>query len=478
MITYKNFSNTAPSRSTQSRNIGADTSAISVTELNSQVKSMLENSFLSLRVQGEISNLAKPSSGHWYFTLKDARAQIRCAMFKGSNRHLRFSPKEGDEVVVQAKVSLYEGRGDYQLICNSMEEAGSGRLQIAFEQLKAKLLKEGLFDARNKQEIPTLCSHLAIITSPTGAAIHDVLSVLKRRFPALAVTIFPSQVQGPKASSTIISALHLAEQSDCDLILLTRGGGSLEDLWPFNEEALARAIFNCQKPIISAIGHEVDFSISDLVADYRAATPSVAAEFISPDQDSLKIHIDQLQQRLLTQVRNQINNKRSACLATAAKLRSPAQHLSLQKLRLSGLDKRLQSANSIHSNHFRQKLAALTQKVTAYQPKYLINNHKSVVKQLAQRNQQLIQQLLERNRQKFRVSASVLHTVSPLATLERGYSITQTIDRKTIISDKEVGIGQSIITRIHSGELISTVTTINKHTLPDKPLSEQPELPL
>lgn len=457
MNIYKNFRSTTTAHS---RNIGADTSAISVTELNSQVKSMLENSFLSLRVQGEISNLAKPSSGHWYFTLKDNRAQIRCAMFKGSNRHLRFPPKEGDEVIVQAKVSLYEGRGDYQLICNTMEQAGSGRLQIAFEQLKAKLLKEGLFDSNNKKAIPTLCNHLAIVTSPSGAAIHDVLSVLKRRFPALAVTIFPSQVQGAKASATIISALRLAHQSDCDLILLTRGGGSLEDLWPFNEEALARAIYHCSKPIISAIGHEVDFSISDLVADYRAATPSVAAEFISPDQDSLKIHIDQLQQRLLTQIRNQINNKRNACSASSAKLRSPTQRLSLQKLQLSTFDKRLHNAHTAIIDKSVQMMAILKQRVFAHQPQQLISNHKSAITRLALRNQQLMQQQLERKTQKFRAATCVLHTVSPLATLERGYSITQTTDRKTILNDTNLKIGQSIITKIHSGELVSTVTKI------------------
>ena len=265
---------TPQSRPGYNRNIAANTSSMSVTELNRQVKSMLENSFLSIRVQGELSNFAKPSSGHWYFTLKDSRAQIRCAMFKGSNRQVQFLPKEGDEIIVQAKVSLYEGRGDYQLICERMEQAGSGRLQLAFEQLKAKLLKEGLFDSSNKKATPKLAKHLGVITSPSGAAIHDVLSVLKRRFPALPVTIYPSQVQGADAADGLIKAIALAEQQQqCDVLLITRGGGSLEDLWPFNEEALARAIFSCSIPIISAVGHEVDFSISDLVADCRAATP-------------------------------------------------------------------------------------------------------------------------------------------------------------------------------------------------------------
>jgi len=442
------------------RNTGADTSAISVTELNRQVKSMLENSFLSIRVQGELSNLAKPSSGHWYFTLKDPRAQIRCAMFKGSNRHLNFNPKEGDEVVVQAKVSLYEGRGDYQLICTSMEEAGSGRLQLAFEQLKAKLLKEGLFDSSYKRKIPALTKHLCVITSPTGAAIHDVLSVLKRRFPALAVTIIPSQVQGAQASDTVIQALQLAQKTDCDLILITRGGGSLEDLWPFNEEKLARAIFNCPIPTISAIGHEVDFSISDLVADYRAATPSAAAEYISPDQDSLKIQIDQLQQRLYNQTRHLIANKRNGYLAVASKLQSPTQRLALQNLRLSNLRNRLNKLPQEHLNLSQQQLSILKQRVSHFNPRQLIQNYKTRTDFLKVRNQQLIEQRLAKQAQTLKATATLLHSVSPLATLDRGYSITQTTEKDVIINSKELKVGQSIITKLQTGEIASTVTEI------------------
>jgi len=452
----------SPSARTHSsrRNTGADTSAISVTELNRQVKSMLENSFLSIRVQGELSNLAKPSSGHWYFTLKDPRAQIRCAMFKGSNRHLSFNPKEGDEVVVQAKVSLYEGRGDYQLICTSMEEAGSGRLQLAFEQLKAKLLKEGLFESSYKRKIPALTKHLCVITSPTGAAIHDVLSVLKRRFPALAVTIIPSQVQGAQASDTVIQALQLAQQTDCDLILITRGGGSLEDLWPFNEEKLARAIFNCPIPTISAIGHEVDFSISDLVADYRAATPSAAAEFISPDQDSLKIQIDQLQQRLYTHTRHLIANKRNSYLAAASKLQSPTQRLALQNLRLSNLRSRLNKLPQQHLNLNQQQLRILSQKVSHFNPRQLIKSHKTRIDLLKVRNQQLIEQKLTKQSQALKATATLLHSVSPLATLDRGYSITQTTDKDIIIDSNALKVGQSIITKLQAGEITSTVIEI------------------
>jgi len=460
MNTFNNM-RSSPARSPSSRrNTPADTSAISVTELNRQVKSMLENSFLSIRVQGELSNLAKPSSGHWYFTLKDPRAQIRCAMFKGSNRHLNFNPREGDEVVVQAKVSLYEGRGDYQLICTSMEEAGSGRLQLAFEQLKAKLLKEGLFDSSYKQAIPALANHLCVITSPTGAAIHDVLSVLKRRFPALAVTVIPCQVQGAAASDTVINAIQLAQQTDCDLILITRGGGSLEDLWPFNEEKLARAIFKCPIPTISAIGHEVDFSISDLVADYRAATPSAAAEYISPDQESLKIQIDQLQQRLYSQIQNSIAIKRNNYLAAAAKLQSPMQHLALQNLRLSNLCSRLHKLPAEHLNRRQQQLDIFNQKVSHYNPQQLIETHKTKLNLLRTRNQQLIELRLAKKKQDIKATAALLHSVSPLATLDRGYSITQTAEKGVITDSSNIQVGQIINTKLQTGEIVSTVTQI------------------
>ncbi|NRA21054.1 MAG: exodeoxyribonuclease VII large subunit [Oceanospirillaceae bacterium] len=460
MKLYKNIRGTEPSRPSRSRNIGADTSAISVTQLNRQVKSLLENSFLSIRVQGELSNFAKPSSGHWYFTLKDSGAQIRCAMFKGSNRQLNFSPKEGDAVIVMAKVSLYEGRGDYQLICNSMEEAGSGRLQMAFEQLKSKLLKEGLFDASYKRPVPSLPNHLAVITSPTGAAIHDVLSVLKRRFPALPISIFPCQVQGAQASASIIKALQQVRQTDCDLILLTRGGGSLEDLWPFNEEPLARAMFACPIPIISAIGHEVDFSISDLVADYRAATPSAAAEFISPDQDSLKIHIDQLQQRLTTQVRHRISYLRNKLNATSAKLRSPAERLTVQKLRLENLQNRLNKPANDKLVYLQQKLNILKQQLNSKTPRPLIKSHRSTLNHLSTRYQQLAVQQVLQKRQHLQAVATLLHSISPLATLDRGYSITRSQNQQLIANTAEVSVGQSITTTLKSGELISTITQI------------------
>ena len=465
MNTFKNM--TSPNRLASSsstsinRNVGADTSAITVSQLNRQVKSLLENSFLNIRVQGELSNFAKPSSGHWYFTLKDKNAQIRCAMFKGSNRHINFNPKEGDEVIVQAKVSLYEGRGDYQLICQSMEEAGSGRLQLAFEQLKAKLLKEGLFDSSYKKPIPPLIQHLAVITSPSGAAIHDVLSVLKRRFPGLKVSIFPSMVQGNEASDSVIRALDLAQKfNQCDAILITRGGGSLEDLWPFNEEKLARAVFKSKIPIISAIGHEVDFSICDLVADYRAATPSAAAEFLSPDQDSLKITIDRLQQRLYNQARNNISQYRNKCHAIASRLRSPEQHLKLQNARLENIRQRLSRPIQITLNQHQQNLKLLNHRVNSTNPEIKISQHLDKVSALKHRMFQLIDQIKAEKQQHLHARIDRLNTVNPLATLSRGYSITRSDKAQIVSSSDQLKAGDRISNQLNKGTVHSIVESV------------------
>lgn len=461
MNTFKNIPSSNRTRPHLNRNIGADTSAMTVSQLNRDVKSLLENSFLNIRVQGELSNFARPSSGHWYFTLKDRNAQIRCAMFKGSNRHINFNPKEGDEVIVQAKVSLYEGRGDYQLICQSMEEAGSGRLQLAFEQLKAKLLKEGLFDSSYKKPIPTVIQHLAVITSPSGAAIHDVLSVLKRRFPNLQVSIFPSLVQGSEAADSVIKALQLAHQhNQCDAILITRGGGSLEDLWPFNEEKLARAVFKSKLPIISAIGHEVDFSICDLVADYRAATPSAAAEYLSPDQDSLKITIERLNQRLTSNINSKISQQRSQCSAISARLRSPSQQLKLQSAQLQNLRQRLSKPLQISLAEHQQNIRLLQQRIQSRSPKIKIEQHLDKVAQLQHRLSQLTQQLVDKKQQQLITKIDRLNTINPLATLTRGYSITRTEDAKIISDAKQLHPGQRITSQLNNGIVHSTVDTI------------------
>ena len=273
-----------------------DNNVLTVSQLNRLARGLLEDHFPAVTVQGEISNFAQPASGHWYLTLKDSAAQVRCAMFRNRNMFVRFKPKDGIQVTVKAKLSLYEGRGDYQLLLESMEDGGAGALRQAFEKLYQKLQAEGLFAAERKKPLPPMPSHIAVITSPTGAAVRDVISVFRRRFPATQLTIVPVSVQGQPAATEMIAALARVNArqgclADVDTILLTRGGGSLEDLWCFNDEALARAIHASALPVVSAVGHEIDFTIADFVADVRAATPSAAAELLSPSREHMRTRL-------------------------------------------------------------------------------------------------------------------------------------------------------------------------------------------
>ncbi|MGA7800973.1 MAG: exodeoxyribonuclease VII large subunit, partial [Gammaproteobacteria bacterium] len=279
----------------------------SVGRLNREVRAALEAGFALLWVEGELSNVARPASGHLYLTLKDAQAQVRCAMFRNRCQFLGFTPQNGMQVLVRARVSLYEPRGDFQLIIEHMEEAGDGALLRAFEALKQRLSKEGLFEEARKRPIPTLPRRVGVVTSPIGAAIRDILSVLRRRFPALPVLIYPVPVQGTDAAPQIAAAVRRAsERADCDVLIVTRGGGSLEDLWAFNEELVARAIHDSAIPVVSGVGHEIDFTIADFVADRRAPTPSAAAELVSPDQAEWLAQLRALDARLLQRLQRHL----------------------------------------------------------------------------------------------------------------------------------------------------------------------------
>ncbi len=433
-------------------------SAISVSELNRQVKSLLEHSFMTLQVEGEISNLARPSSGHWYFTLKDDRAQVRCAMFRGRNQQVRFRPKEGDQVVVMAKVSLYEGRGDFQLICEQMQESGQGRLQQAFERLKLQLSQEGLFDASRKRPLPSPARHIGVITSPTGAAIHDILQVLQRRCPSLPVALYPTAVQGNEAAAQIVRALELANRDGrCDALIVGRGGGSLEDLWPFNEESVARAIAASGIPVVSAVGHEVDISISDLVADLRAPTPSAAAELLSPDQSQLQQQLQVLRQRLARQTMRTLDQHRARLNHLRARLRHPGERLREQSQRLDQLELRLQRALNRRLQHSDQRLEALHQRLQRSSPSRLLERKQQQLAPLQQRLQHGIELLLQQRRQQLQFQARQLHGVSPLATLERGYAIVQDKNGQAITRQEQVSPGDQINARLHQGTLICTV---------------------
>lgn len=434
---------------------------ISVSELNRQARTLLERSFLTILVEGEISNFARPSSGHWYFTLKDSKAQVRCAMFKNRNFHLSTPPKNGDRVVVKAKVSLYEGRGEYQLICEHLEPAGSGALQIAFDQLKAKFQKEGLFDTNHKKPLPKQPTHLGIVTSPTGAAVHDILTVLKRRFPGLPVTIYPTAVQGEDAPEQICRSIILAEaHQKCDILIVGRGGGSLEDLWAFNDERVARTLFDCEIPVISAVGHEVDVVISDFIADFRAPTPSAAAELISPDQHQLKLRVNQLQDRLMRLMNQRIEKAETQVRHLKQRLRHPGQKLREQAQRLDNLELRLHKNIKLIVSAKAQKNSELSSRLKSQSPTQLLERQKDRTTNLHARLTQATLTLLKQNKLKLAALMHQLNTVSPLATLERGYAIVKDEQGNILMDTAHASVGDQVETQLRQGRIHSRIEKI------------------
>ncbi|NVK43879.1 MAG: exodeoxyribonuclease VII large subunit [Oceanospirillaceae bacterium] len=435
------------------------TQAFTVSELNRQVRSLLENSFMQIQVQGEISNFVRPSSGHWYFTLKDERAQVRCAMFRNRNQFLKYRPKDGDQVVLRAKVSLYEGRGEFQLIGEYMEESGIGRLQQAFEELKFRLQREGLFAVDQKLPLPAHPRHLGVVTSPTGAAIHDILSVLKRRFPGLPVTLYPTAVQGDEAAPGIVRALELAQRHDeCDVLIVGRGGGSLEDLWPFNDERVARAIHACRIPVVSAVGHETDVAISDFVADVRAPTPSAAAELLSPDVRALQQRLDQARRRLRERLRLQIAQGHERVRALQSRLRHPGDRLRERSQRLDELELRLRQATRRLLQDRHSRLERLQARLVKIRPERQLLRQRQQLDALRLQLERQMRHLLHDRRLRSAALAGQLNAVSPLATLERGYAIVRDSQGQVIEDASQVAAGDIIETRLARGRLRSQVT--------------------
>ncbi len=434
----------------------------SVSRLNREVRGLLEGNFPLVWVEAEISNLARPASGHWYFTLKDSSAQIRCAMFRGKNARLRFQPENGDQVVVRAQLSLYEVRGDYQMIVEHMEEAGDGALRRAFEQLKQRLEREGLFDEANKQPLPTLPEQIGIITSPTGAAIRDILQILERRFPAIPVVIYPVAVQGEAAAAEIVNAIKTAtKRKECDVLIIARGGGSLEDLIAFNDEKVARAIHQCRIPTLSAVGHEIDFTIADFVADLRAPTPSGAAELVSPDRTEWLQRFTQWQARLLSATQQQLSQRqqRLEWLEKRLQQQHPGQQLQQQTQRLDELDQRLQRSLKQKLQQQRSELAHIATRLQQHNPRQRIRLLMATQQQLSSRLQRGVQQQLQQRRQQLQGVSRALDAVSPLATLGRGFSITRRLQNGLVLRDvKEVSIGDTIETELAQGRLLCEVT--------------------
>ena len=436
--------------------------ALSVSELNHQARHLLETSFMQVWVEGEISGFSRPSSGHWYFSLKDQKCQIRCAMFRGANQHIRTPPREGDQIRIRGKVTLYENRGDFQIIVEHLEPAGLGPLQQAFEALKIKLQAEGLFDPARKKLLPTTPRHIGVVTSPTGAAIHDILTVLARRCPAIPVTLYPTAVQGKAATSDIVNAIESAQRHGvADVLIIGRGGGSLEDLWCFNEEAVARAIANCTIPTVSAVGHEVDVTIADFVADLRAPTPSAAAEKISPDQQDWLRRLNEQHSRLGQSARRLLQRLDNQLGHLSARLRDPRRALQDKAQRMDELDMRLNKAMRQKLEQQTLKSSHLAQRLATQSPGKSLARTREQVTQLNERLQLAIRQHLKQQHEKLHFSAQTLNVVSPLATLGRGYAIVKD-DQGSIIRDaSQLSEGQPIQARLGHGSITAKVTEVN-----------------
>ena len=427
-----------------------------VTRLNSAVRMILEQDLGLVWLTGELSNLAMPSSGHWYFSLKDMSAQVRCAMFKGNNRRVPFRPQDGMQVLVQARVSLYEPRGDYQLIIESMQPAGDGMLALRFEELKRRLGAEGLFDEGRKRPLPREPRAVGLVTSATGAALHDMLTVLGRRAPDLPVFIYPTQVQGSAAIGQIVAAIALANRrAEVDVLIVGRGGGSLEDLWCFNEEAVARAIAHSTIPVVSAVGHEVDVTISDFAADLRAPTPSAAAELVAPDRSARAQRLVHLKQRLVQAISRRQTAARHGFALLQKRLdhQDPKRRLEQQSQRLDELSGRLQQLLNLRLHQGERRLANLELRLQARSPEKLLAAGKRRHQLAQERLHTLMNKRQDLAAHRLAMLSARLDGISPLATLGRGYSITRTPSGEVISRAAQVSPGQQLVTTLAEGSL-------------------------
>ncbi|MEW6998962.1 exodeoxyribonuclease VII large subunit [Colwelliaceae bacterium BS250] len=439
---------------------------LQVSELTKKTRFILESELGTLWLCGEISNFIAASSGHWYLSLKDSKAQVRCAMFKGNNRYTRIKPSNGQQVLVKAKVSLYEPRGDFQLIIEQMEDAGEGLLRQKFEQLKNQLQGEGLFDPRYKKPMPEFVKTVGIVTSSTGAAVKDILTVLKRRNPSIAVIIYPTLVQGDSASGLITEAIYDAhERDECDVLIVGRGGGSLEDLWPFNEEDVVRAIFDCDIPIISAVGHEIDTSLSDFVADLRAPTPSAAAEVVSKDNQQLHTQLQHYRQRLAHLIKQTLHSKQNQWqhLNHKLALTHPEQQLHKQQQRADDLQMRLQQTFTAQQQRMQSRLSLLTQRLNSLNLQKSIATNKDKLSELDKRLQRATLQIKDSKQMLLAKLAHNLNIVSPLSTIARGYSITRDEQGNIIRQSKQLSVEQIISTQLQDGVVTSKITNVEKH---------------
>ncbi len=443
---------------------GAEERAIrnvyTVSELNLEARALLEENFPRIWVEGEISNLARPRSGHIYFSLKDDRCQLRCAMFRMHNRRIDFTPEDGLQVLANGRISLYPERGDFQLIVQFLEEAGAGALRRAFEALKQRLTGEGLFDEAHKRPLPVLPRQIGVVTSPTAAALRDILSILARRFPAIPVLIYPVPVQGAEAAPEIVRMLDIASnRGECDVLILARGGGSLEDLWAFNEESVARAIRRSSVPVVTGVGHEVDVTIADFAADRRAATPSAAAELVSPEVGEWRQQLTTNVRRLARHAHRRVADERRLLVALSRHLTHPRRRLFDLSQGLDALVERFARATRQANVTRRSRLFAVDARLRQRDPSQVLKGHRATWRQLTQRLHHASVRYLVQRRSRLAGIVRALEAVGPVGTLDRGYAIvTRARDGKLVRASKQVNVGEEINTRLADGRLRSTIT--------------------
>jgi exodeoxyribonuclease VII large subunit len=426
-----------------------------VSQLNQQVKRLLEDCFPEIWVEGEVSNVSRPASGHCYFSLKDQHAHIRCALFRARRQLLDYEPDDGNHVLVRARVTLYEARGDFQLVIQHIEDAGEGVLRRAFEALKRKLEQQGLFDLQHKKALPSIPTRVGIITSPSGAALRDILSTFQRRSPAVPLLIYPTSVQGAAAASEIAAAVRLAgTRNECDVVILARGGGSLEDLWPFNDENVARTIFDCPIPIVSGVGHETDFTIADFVADHRAATPSAAAELVSPDTRELTETVIRLGRNVIRQMQRRLEQASQHMDWLAKRIVHPQLRLINAGQRLSGLGRRLTATMHNQGQQRQGALMRLGARLLQKNPGVQLRIFRAQADVWPARMGRAVNLHLERRRHRLSAAAGRLHGVSPLATLERGYAlVTDTDSGRVITETRRLKLRDRVHVRLARGQL-------------------------
>jgi exodeoxyribonuclease VII large subunit len=432
---------------------------LTVSELTGQIKSLLENSFAFVWVGGEISNFRSPGSGHYYFTLKDESSQIAAVMFRNQNRLLKFMPADGMSIIGLGRISVYEPRGSYQIILEYVEPAGVGALQIAFERLKQRLAAEGYFDERHKQRLPFLPQKICVITSPTGAVVHDIITVAIRRFPNMPLQIVPVKVQGVGCENEIAAALELVNRrADTDVIILARGGGSLEDLQAFNTERVAMAIFNSRIPVVSAVGHETDFTIADFIADVRAPTPSAAAELVVPDKNELKRRCVEVQSKLYSIIFNYLSSHNKTISDLTRRLKDPRKKVQELWIRIDDMVGRLRRLAVMHLRRENERWCGLSRRLQASSPINRVRNSQLELEQINYNISLYFKIMLQKNKSSLREARAKLEALNPMAVLRRGYSVTRSLPDGRVVTDPDhVALGQDLEVMVAEGSLFCNV---------------------